>query len=257
MKPVSLEDVISAIRREDFYFEFQSQHNIHSNEIIGVEALIRWHHHDRGFVPPDKFIPLIEPTEYMRHVVEWQTLKLCKMAAEWRDMGYYIPVAINVPARQILHRGFTNMVVSAMDQAGLDLESGLIEIEITERSTIDASIINVVEKLRRVHIPVSLDDFGTGHANLSALQHIPFSKIKIDRSFVRDINNGGFAIVEFIVALGNRMEIEVVAEGVETSHQVEMLKRMGCNEAQGFYYSTPMKFDDMTAFLATSGLRNK
>ena len=257
MKPVSLEDVISAIRREDFYFEFQSQHNMHSNEIIGVEALIRWHCHDRGFVSPDKFIPLIESTEYMQYVMEWQILKLCKMAAEWCDMGYHIPVAINVPAGQILHPGFTKMVISAMSRSNLDPESGLIEIEITERSTIDASVIGVVEKLRQSHIPVSLDDFGTGHANLSALQHIPFSKIKIDQSFVKDINNGGFAIVEFIIALGNRMGVEVIAEGVETSYQVKMLKRMGCDKAQGFYYSTPMKFDDLTAFFTTSGLRNK
>lgn len=247
-------DIREAIQREDFYLEFQPQLNLATNRLCGVEALIRWSHSERGVVSPGIFIPVAEETNSIIHLGEWVLRKSCNTAAQWYKNGFYVPIAVNVSAPQITFDGFLSSIESSLNDSGLP--PSMLEIEITEGVMINdvTTVIKIMESIRLMGVKIAIDDFGTGFSSLSYIKKMPVNKIKIDKSFVSDIDTGNIAIVESIISLGHRLGFEVIAEGVETSHQIEVLKDCQCDQIQGFNYATPLKLNELMQFFTRDKL---
>ncbi|GLS18557.1 diguanylate cyclase [Labrys miyagiensis] len=232
-------DLQAALTRQEFELNFQPIMNIASGEIVGAEALVRWHSPVRGLVLPQDFIPVAEETGLIIPLGEWSLVKACAVAASWRS-GVYI--AVNVSAVQMRERNFISTVTSALASSGVP--ANRLELEITETVLMDESdvVLTTLRQLRQLGIRIALDDFGVGYSSLSYLRRIPVDKIKIDRSFISDIDNHDTAaIVSTIIRLGTQLGITVTAEGVETTGQLEFLRREGCVQAQGYLIGVPSK----------------
>ncbi|WP_027057672.1 putative bifunctional diguanylate cyclase/phosphodiesterase [Mesorhizobium loti] len=232
-------DLEAALPRQEFELDFQPIMNIASGEISGAEALIRWHSPARGIVAPDAFIPVAEETGLIVPLGEWALRKACTAAASWPPG---LRIAVNVSAVQLKSGGFARSVISALAFSGVP--AGQLELEITETVLMDESkaVLKTLRQLRELGIRIALDDFGTGYSSLGYLRRFPVDKIKIDRSFVRDMGNRHTAaIVRTIIGLGTELGIVVTAEGVETELQLDMLRDNGCVEAQGYLIGVPSK----------------
>ena len=226
-----------ALPRQEFELHFQPIMTIASGRIVGVEALMRWKSPGRGLIPPDEFIPVAEETKLIVPLGEWALRKACATAAGWAPE---LRVAVNVSAVQIRSGTFTRSVISALASSGVPAER--LELEITETVLMDESdaVLRTLRQLRGLGVRIALDDFGTGYSSLGYLRRFPVDKIKIDRSFIRDIGNGDTAaIVRTIIGLGAQLGITVTAEGVETEAQLDILRREGCVEAQGYLIGAP------------------
>ncbi len=232
-------DIELALPRREFDLDYQPIMNIASGEIVGVEALMRWQSPTRGAVTPDTFIPVAEETGLILPLGEWALRKACAAAATWPpDMR----IAVNVSAMQIRNDGFARSVISALAFSGVPAQR--LELEITETVLMDESdrVLRMLNQLRGLGIHVALDDFGIGYSSLGYLRRFPVDKIKIDRSFIRDIGNRDTAaIVRAVIGLGAQLGITVTAEGVETEAQLDLLRREGCVEAQGYLIGIPVK----------------
>jgi diguanylate cyclase (GGDEF)-like protein len=233
------QDLRRGLPAGEFELYYQPVVNLASNEISGFEALIRWNHPEKGLVSPATFIPLAEEIGFIVPLGEWVIRQACATAAQWPQD---LLVAINISAAQFRSPGLLQVIVGALASSGL--QPTRLEIEITETVLLHnrETALAVLHQLRALGVRIAMDDFGTGYSSLTYLQCFPFDKIKIDRSFVKDIteNAGSLNIVRAVAALAKGMGMTATAEGVETSEQLERIASEGCTEMQGFLFSKPL-----------------
>ena len=237
----------SALDRNEFFLVFQPEFDLQSGKISCWEALIRWKHPDLGLVPPDKFIPIAEANGMIVPIGEWVLRTACSHARAWHERGNRIPVAVNVSAVQFRQAGFCDLVKDVLDQSGLYPE--FLELEITESLLLATEDMGseVLGRLKTLGVRLALDDFGTGFSSLSYLRQLPVNKLKIDRSFIRDLQHSGNdeAITAAIIQMAKCLRLKVTAEGVENEEQLRLLRDHGCDDVQGFLFSKPLKPDQM------------
>jgi diguanylate cyclase (GGDEF)-like protein/PAS domain S-box-containing protein len=231
-------DLRGALEAGEFHLVYQPQIRLDTGELTGFEALLRWNCAKRGLISPVEFIPIAEETGLIVPIGEWVLRTACATAAQWPS---FVKVAINLSPVQFRARGLTAMVTSALATAGMAPDR--LELEVTESALLqdDAATIAILHQLRSLGIRVSMDDFGVGYSSLSYLRKFPFDKIKIDRSFIGTLgeSSGSEAIVRTIASLGTNLGMETTAEGIETPEQLELVRKAGCTEAQGFHFSRP------------------
>jgi diguanylate cyclase (GGDEF)-like protein len=213
-------------------------------EVTGVEVLLRWHHPVRGLVSPVEFIPIAEHTGLILPIGQWVLQTACELLATWASSPQRCrwSIAVNVSARQVSHAGFVEMVTGQVEKSGCN--PALLKLELTEsllQHDFDATVAKM-DALRALGVQFSIDDFGTGYSSLAYLRRLPVSVLKIDRSFVRDIeqDEGDRAICKTVIALGQTLNLSIVAEGVETAAQFEFLQTHGCDRFQGFLFGRPV-----------------
>jgi diguanylate cyclase (GGDEF)-like protein len=231
-------DMRAALPRGEFEMHYQPIRDVAADRIVACEALVRWRHPLRGLIPPGNFIPLAEETGLIVQIGEWVLRTACRDAAAWPDD---IGVAVNLSPVQFKNPNLMAHVLDSLAQSGLPAHR--LELEITESVLLQNSeaTLATLHALRGGGLRISLDDFGTGYSSLSYLRSFPFDKIKIDRSFVEDVTsrNDSLAIVRAVTGLGRSLGIATTAEGVETPAQLELLRREGCTQAQGYLFSKP------------------
>lgn len=235
-------DLRQALARRELFLDYQPQYDAVDGRMLGVEALLRWRHPQQGLISPASFIPIAEETGLIVSIGEWVIDEACRQNAAWLAAGCGpLVVAVNLSALQITRAGLSATVAAALHRHALP--PALLELEITEsvlmRDTDRA--LEVLSDLRRIGIKVSIDDFGTGYSSLNYLKRLPLDKLKIDRSFIRDLprDANDVAITQAIIAISAKLGLSVIAEGVETREQFEFLRSNGCNQIQGFYFSRP------------------
>lgn len=243
------------LKEHQFFLEYQPKINIQNNQLVGVEALVRWNHPDLGAIPPAKFISLAEETGLIVPLGEWILRESCKQGKEWQDKGFgSLIVAVNVSVRQLQAPNFIQQVEQILKETGFDPK--LLEFELTESVLADlSSIIPVLKRLRDLGIHISIDDFGTGYSSLSYIKHLPVDTLKVDASFIKDIhhNEESKAIVKAIVNIADTIGLKVIAEGIEMEAHVDALINGGCTFGQGFFYSRPLKKEEFEEFIQNRG----
>ncbi|MBI4667230.1 MAG: EAL domain-containing protein [Nitrospinae bacterium] len=255
---LSLEaDLRKAIERGGFLVHYQPKVSLATGEITGMEALARWNHPMRGLIPPAEFIPLAEETGLIAPIGEWVMETACEQNRRWREAGYKdLTIAVNLSAVQFRKKDLNRTIETILSRAGL--EPAYLNIELTESVVMGEvdSAISILRKLKDMGVKISIDDFGTGYSSLSYLKKFPIDYLKIDRSFIKDVINDpdDAAIVSAIIHMAKRLELQVVAEGVETEEQLEFVRRNGCEEVQGYLYSPPKTAMELTRILAAGGL---
>jgi diguanylate cyclase (GGDEF)-like protein len=245
-------DLRHAIRDGQLELHYQPKVDIASGRIRSAEALLRWRHPQRGLVPPNTFIPIAEEAGLILPIGEWVLRQACLQMRAWLDSGLPpLRVSVNLSAKQFRHGDLTAVVCSALEDA--KLQPGYLELELTESSIMhDAeSSAATLQLLSTMGVHISIDDFGTGYSSLSYLWRLPLDKLKIDRSFVRELisNPDDVAIVKAIISLAHSLRLGVVAEGVETLEQLEYLRELGCDQYQGFYCSPAVPADAFIALI--------
>ncbi len=232
-----------ALQHDEFVLYYQPRIKSESEEIVAVEALLRWAHPERGLVPPNSFIPLLEEMGLINSVGEWVLRTACQQTKEWHEAGMSrVRVSVNISSGQFRIKSFVDMVQDALDQSGLDAQ--YLELELTESVLIENidSAIKVMNDLKQIGVSISIDDFGSGYSSLNYLKLLPFDFLKIDRTFVKDLatSEKDAAIIKTIAALAHSLRVKLVAEGVEESRQMEFLRSQDCYEFQGFLFSPPV-----------------
>jgi diguanylate cyclase len=232
-----------ALQRGEFVLHYQPQIEIASGRIVGVEALVRWQHPVRGLVPPMEFIPLAEESGLIEPIGEWVLSTACAQAAAWLQSGLpALRMGINVSARQFHNPALESVVAQVLAEHGLAPEQ--LELEITESLSMKdpEESIRILASFKALGVGIAIDDFGTGYSNLAYLRRFPVRRIKMDRSFVSELGSqsSSHAIVEAIVAMAHKLDLQVIAEGVETAEQRDQLLRYGCDELQGYWFSRPV-----------------
>lgn len=250
---LSLENGLrKALEREELVLHYQPKVDAGGGGIVGVEALVRWKHPDLGMVPPGDFIPLAEETGLIVPIGEWVLGEACRQLSAWRADGFAdLTMAVNMASQNFAQKDFVKHVIACIRSAGL--VPGGVEIEVTESvlmQDVEATIATL-RALKEGGIALSVDDFGTGYSSLSYLKRFPIDTLKIDRSFVRDvmINREDAAITSAIITLAKRLDMQVVAEGVETAEQAAFLRHEGCHLMQGYFFGRPAAPVDLTALL--------
>src|SRR6185436_1943052 len=244
-----------AVMLKSFALHYQPQINLDTGEIVGVEALVRWRSEDGTTLLPGDFIAVAEETGLINEMGEWVLREGCRQAKEWRDMGLPpLRMAINLSARQFSDRGFLEMVNRVLDDTGVD--PTWLEMEITESQVMRQTegLIMLLNQLSDMGVHLAIDDFGTGYSSLSYLKRLPIQKLKIDQSFVRDItvDPNDTAIVVAIISMAKSLELETIAEGVETAGQLALLRSKGCRLGQGFFFSAPLSADELYPLLKST-----
>jgi diguanylate cyclase (GGDEF)-like protein len=234
-------DLSTAVQEEQFFLLYQPIFDLPSREIAAVEALVRWAHPVRGVVPPDSFIPLAEESGLIVPIGRWVLRHACRQAAVWAAEGLPIGITVNVSAHQLGRSGFTEEVRHALQDSGI--EPSLLTLEVTETTLMHdvAAACDHLMAIKALGVRVAIDDFGTGYASLSQLQRMPVDILKIDRSFVAALTDGGQSreLLEAILGVGRALSLAVVAEGIEEQSQISTLEQMGCAMAQGFLLGRP------------------
>jgi len=238
-----MHDLRQAQERNELILYYQPKLDALSCDVIGAEALLRWKHPSRGIVPPDQFIPLAEKTGLIISIGKWVLDEACRQMRAWRDRGYRNwSIAVNLSPLQFNHQGLVEMVAETLQRH--DLDPDCLTLEITESTAMRdvESSMAILRQLTDMGVHISIDDFGTGYSSLLYLKRLPAKELKIDRGFVRDLvdDKEDAAIIAAIVALGHTLNIEIVAEGVETAEQQEVLTRMGCTSLQGYLFGRPV-----------------
>jgi EAL domain-containing protein (putative c-di-GMP-specific phosphodiesterase class I) len=239
-------DMRIALDQDQFMLVYQPQVDLATGMVCGAEALIRWNHPANGLVSPVEFIPVAEETGQIVAIGEWVLRTACQRFASWQKQGLpVIPVAVNLSIRQLRQPNLADMVESVLKETGLKPEC--LELEITEGIMMgDTQVaMEFLTRMRKLGVQMAIDDFGTGFSSLSYLKNLPVNKLKIDQSFVRDIgtDESDAAIIRSIIGLGHRLEMKVIAEGVETMEQLDFLRLRGCDEIQGYFFSRPLEAD--------------
>jgi len=248
-------EMMNALKNGEFMLYYQPQYDLGSGRIVGLEALVRWSHPVRGLVPPGEFIPAAEESGIIVPLGDWVLKEACRQNKEWQDAGMPpIPVSVNLSLRQFMQRNLIGNIASVLRETGLDPK--YLKLEITESITMDLDRASrFLKELRELGVGISIDDFGTGYSSFHYLRNFPIGSLKIDRSFVRDIaeNANNAAIVSAIIDMAHNLQMDVIAEGVETIEQVDFLRNQGCDEMQGFYGSPPVPGHRVAELIATAG----
>ena len=235
-------DLRHAMERGEFELFYQTKMTSDGQQLRGVEALLRWQHPDRGLVMPTEIIPIAERFGLIIPIGAWVIDEACRKMREWLDRGWHVPVAVNLAVQQLRHPELLAQVEGAL--ARYRLEPSMLTLEITETAAMDdaAMTLEIVARLKELGVKISIDDFGTGYSSLSYLRRFTVDQLKIDRSFVKDIEQSEDArsVVEAVVNLAHSLGLRVVAEGVENIRQSEFLSALKCDELQGYYYSRPI-----------------
>ena len=235
-------DLHRALELGHFILDYQPQIDSFDGRVVGVEALLRWRDPERGLISPGEFIPLAEETGLMLPIGEWVLEAACRQAIEWHNAGSGVRMAVNISPRQFDQQDIVGLVRRTLNET--DLPADLLEIEITESMAIQSPdrTIALLNGLKQLGVRVALDDFGTGYSSLSHLARLPIDTVKIDRSFVMNLEERREHIVvaTSVIALGHRLGLTVVAEGVETHEQAAFLGNESCDVLQGFLFSRPV-----------------
>ncbi len=236
-------DLKRAIAADELYLEYQPQFNLKDGALVGLEALVRWQHPTEGTIPPGAFIPLAEETGLIHELGNWVLRQAFIQATAWKNEDVHVvPIAVNVSSLQMKRSNFIQLLDQLLEEFNLDPE--LIELEITESAIMDRleTSMEALRSIRARGFKLAIDDFGTGYSSLSYLKSFPFSKLKVDRSFVMDLENdeNDAAIITAILAMAKSLGLNTIAEGVENNYQRDFLIKHGCDEVQGFLYSRPV-----------------
>ncbi|MDX1392670.1 MAG: EAL domain-containing protein, partial [Rheinheimera sp.] len=230
---------------------YQPQISLSSNNVVGMEALLRWPQANGQFVSPAVFIPLAEYSGLIVEIGSWVLDQACQQIKQLEKQGHTgLRIAVNVSMPQFRNHTFVQSVMDCVRRHQINPQ--LLELEITESVVMDEPkiVIEALNKLKSFGIKVAIDDFGIGFSSLSYLQQLPLDRIKVDRAFIRDINQvAGEVIAETIISLGKRLNLATIAEGVETPEQAQAVTAMGCDEVQGFMYAKPMPPAELVLFL--------
>ncbi|UVW30066.1 bifunctional diguanylate cyclase/phosphodiesterase [Massilia sp. H6] len=241
-----------ALERDEFLLLYQPQIDPCSGEIVSVEALIRWHHPEAGMINPLDFIPIAEETGIIVPIGEWVLRQACHDLKCWQAQGYELGIAVNLSGRQLRDESFVGSVLAVLQETGIGPQS--VELELTESMLMDAApvIMERLHALRAQGIALAIDDFGTGYSSMSYLKNLPVGTLKIDRSFVSGLPDHAedAAIVRAIIALAGSLQMEVVAEGIETLEQGQFLQTLGCKKFQGYFYGKPQSASQIGQLLA-------
>ncbi|WML39358.1 EAL domain-containing protein [Neobacillus sp. OS1-2] len=256
-------DLKKALEREEFLLNYQPKLNLISGKIMGVEALIRWQHPNKGLIPPLDFIPFAEESGLIIPMGEWVLRTACLQNKAWQDAGYTpIVMSVNLSIRQLGQPAFVDVVRDILNKTELSPE--YLELEITESMMADTELVlPIIRELKSLGLQISLDDFGTGFSSLFYLKEFPISKIKIDQSFIRNCtsNSNNTTIVKTIIAMAHQLKMGVIAEGIESKDQLNFLQENLCNQGQGYLFSKPLPpeelihfFNDIEEFIDREGI---
>nr|WP_208420494.1 GGDEF domain-containing phosphodiesterase [Paenibacillus lupini] len=235
-------EMYRAIQRCEFILHYQPQYDLVSGMMVGVEALVRWRHPVKGMIAPGEFIPIAEESGMIIQIGDWVLEEACRQNKAWQDAGLPpMPVSVNLSIRQFVQQDLSSKVASVLEKTGLKPE--YLDLEITESMTMDTGHVSrCLLELTDMGVGISVDDFGTGYSSFHYLKNFPIDRLKIDRSFVRDIQQdpSDAEIVAAIIAMAHNLNIQVIAEGVENEEQMEFLRKHRCDEMQGYFWSPPV-----------------
>lgn len=235
-------DLRKALQRKELELYYQPQIRTGNNDLVGVEALIRWNHPTKGTLSPGVFIPIAEESGLIHDIGTWTMREACRQMKMWHLAGGpLIPVSVNLSSQQFHQPNLIDFIRSILEETGL--EPQYLELEITESMMMDAAVSKeILQQLNEFGIKISLDDFGTGYSSLSYLKQYPIHRLKIDRTFITDIteNSSDQAIVATIISMAKHLNMDVIAEGIETKDQLDFLTQNSCQEIQGYYFSKPL-----------------
>ncbi len=254
LKKLELEqDLRQALKRQEFILYYQPIISLTTNNIVGFEALLRWQHTKKGFISPGEFIPIAEETGLIIEIDDWVFKNACLQLKAWQEnfpQAKDIFLSVNLSAKQLNDASFTDKIKQILTETQVSGKN--IKLEITETALMENAVtaVDILSELQQLNIKLSMDDFGTGYSSLSYLQKFPLSSLKIDRSFVNQMDNSqeDLEIVGTIIALAHTLEMEVIAEGIETATQLDILQSLGCEDGQGYFLSYPLKVEDATAY---------
>jgi EAL domain-containing protein (putative c-di-GMP-specific phosphodiesterase class I) len=248
------EELRNAVARSELVLLYQPQVDLRTGRVFAVEALIRWNHPTRGMLSPIKFIPIAEESGLIVQIGDWVLHEACRQNRSWQNAGMPpITVCVNVSARQFREKNLVSRVVSALRESGL--RSEYLELELTESlimQDVDRAVATM-EELQLLGVQISIDDFGTGYSSLSALKTFPVARLKIDKSFIADVSSdeNDKAVACAVISLGQKLNLRVIAEGVETDDQVAFLRANNCDEMQGYHFSKPVTPREIETLLGT------
>ena len=248
------------LNKNEFELYYQPKINIFSNEILGLEALIRWNHPSMGLVPPNIFIPIAEETGFISDIGSWVLETACQQIVEWHQQGFDpLSVAVNLSAQQFYQPNLLDELAQALDN--YQVPPSALELEITETTAV-ANIdltISLLKKVQQMGMRIAMDDFGTGYSSLNYLKRLPLNTLKIDRSFIKDLkaHTKDLEIIRAVISLGIGLELDIVAEGVDKEEQIEILKDLNCQIVQGYYYSRPLPKKQITELLRENWKQRK
>lgn len=252
-------ELLNAIKKHELVLYYQPQYNFFSSKFVGVEALVRWHHPSRGLLLPEHFIPIAEESDLISRIGEWVLRTACSQLSAWMKKGLQpMRMAVNVAGRQLQHANFAGRVGQILQE--FDIKPEFLELEISEKVIIREEDRQAIETLRRLHemgIKIALDDFGTGFTSIRSLKKLPIDTIKIDRGFINNINinQEDAAIVKAIISLAHTLNLQVIAEGVESLKQLQSLTAKKSIGIQGFYISEALPVEELEKLLQS--YRNK
>ncbi|MCP3764831.1 PAS domain S-box protein [Domibacillus sp. A3M-37] len=245
--PLQMEaDLYKAMERDELLLHYQPKINLKTGNIVGVEALIRWNHPEKGMISPVAFIPFAEETGLIIPIGEWALHTACKQQKAWQEKGFSPVMAVNLSARQFTQSNFVHTVAAILKETGL--EPQYLELEITESMTVDIErTISTLQQLKNLGVHISIDDFGTGFSSLNYLKQFPVDTLKIDQSFVQELHNNpnDETIVKTIISMAHNLNLNVVAEGIETKEQLVFLQQHLCDEGQGYFFSAPLPANEV------------
>ena len=241
-----------ALDKEEFIVHYQPKINVQTNKIVGMEALVRWIHPEKGLIPPLNFITVAEETGLIIPIGKWVLEEACRQTSRWHQLGYdSLTISINISPKQFYYKNFVEDVQTAIIESGLSPR--YVELEITESSTMTdiERTIEILNTFREFGLRISMDDFGTGFSSLGLLNKLPLDVLKVDRGFIKDISENGEngELAKLIIAMAKSLKLHVIAEGIETQTHVDFLKKNKCDEFQGFFCSPPISADLTTKML--------